>query len=445
MVILGLGANLGDRLANLRKALHLTKQIPLTTVEQVSPVYLSNALLPEHAPPSWDRPFLNLALRCSTQLNPRELLSHTQKIEAALGRKQEKEHWETRIIDIDILAWDDLVYQDEALIIPHKHLLSRPFALWPLTDVAPLWINPVAGIDQDKTAAEIAERWGSRFVGEDLYHTRQIPQRIDTPQLVGILNITPDSFSDGGIYDNPEAALAQAQNLVLAGAEILDIGAESTAPSSQPVDAHTEWLRLLPVLASIKNNLHGFLLPPKISVDTRHAEVAEKALAYDIDWINDVTGLTQPDMIHLVSKSDVECVMMHHVSIPPRRDQIIPRDQDPVAYLYQWAEQHIARLSEQKVSSEKIILDLGIGFGKTAEQSLELLKNISVFKELGCRLLVGHSRKSFYQLLTAHTAAERDIETLVTSLYLAAQGVDYLRVHNVDICARGFKVEKALK
>src|SRR5690242_12735284 len=141
MVILGLGSNLNDRLANLRSALFYIKQIPNFSIEQISPVYISDALIPENAPASWDRPHLNLALRCSTSLTPHELLHHVKDIEKKVGRTPEKT-WGPRIIDIDLLAWDDLQLYDDKLHIPHEHLIDRPFALWPLADVAPFWIYP---------------------------------------------------------------------------------------------------------------------------------------------------------------------------------------------------------------------------------------------------------------------------------------------------------------
>jgi len=444
MIILGLGSNLAHRISNLRRGLTLIKSIPNTRVLNVSPLYLSDALLPENTSPMWDQPYINLALSCETSLSPDELQTHLKEIEKTVGRKQEKRRWGPRVLDIDILAWDDLVRKDELLIIPHRDLCERPFALWPLADIAPEWIFPEPGPYQGKKAAQIVERWGSRFSGEAPLHTRQIPHRIDTAQLVGILNVTPDSFSDGGVFNDPEEAVRHAQNLVAAGAEIIDIGAESTAPNATPLDAKTEWLRLLPVISSLENNISTFLIHPKISIDTRHASVAEKALHYNINWINDVTGLVDPAMRQVLANATVDCVVMHHVSIPATREKIIPREQDPVAYLYQWSEQQIAMLKQQGIAEERIILDVGIGFGKSAEQSYMLLKNIKQFKNLGVRLLVGHSRKSFYQLFTAHPAEARDVETTVTSLFLDEQGVDYLRIHNVDMCARAFRIKKAL-
>lgn len=444
MVILGLGSNLGDRLENLRKALNAIKKISGFTLQQVSPVYLSDALMPDNAPADWDIPYLNLSLHGETTLQPLELLKELKNIEWSIGRKPEARHWGPRIIDIDILAWDDLIIQNETLTVPHASLQERPFALWPLADVAPLWIFPLPGPNQGKTAAQIVEPWGSRFSGAAPFHTRQLNQRVDASQLVGVVNVTPDSFSDGGKFLTPEHALQQISHLVDSGAEVIDIGAESTSPQANPMDADSEWARLEPVLAAIQNEKKNWMITPKISVDTRHSQVAAKSLDFKVDWINDVTGLDDPAMREIVSHSTADCVVMHHLSIPERRDHILPRDQDPVKIVYDWAEKRLHELEQSGIARQRIIFDPGIGFGKMAEQSLLLLKNIDVFKSLGARILIGHSRKTFLSLLTGMPFAERDIETMTMSIYLATQSVDFIRVHNIEMSARGLRVAAAL-
>ena len=439
MVILGLGSNLDDRLKNLRHALTYIKQIPELTVEQISPVYISDALLPENAPPSWDRPHFNLALRCNTSLTPHELLRHVKDIEKKVGRTPEKT-WGPRIIDIDLLAWDDLTLYDDRLHIPHEHLIDRPFALWPLADVAPFWIYP----GQDKTAAELSERFGSRFTGDAPLHARQIAQRVETPRLVGILNVTPDSFSDGGKFLDPEAAVFQAKQLVLQGAEIIDIGAEATNPRASAISSTEEWQRLEPVLSVILSETTNMEIAPYISIDTRHADVAKKALELGVHWINDVSGLDDVKMREVVAEMTCDVVVMHHLGIPVNKKLILPRNQNPVDLVLRWADTRLNEITRRGIARERIIFDVGIGFGKNPEQSLELLKNIEVFKQLGTRLLVGHSRKLFLGQFTDKPFAERDVETLVTSLFLAKKEVDYLRVHHVEMHARGFKVDGSL-
>ncbi len=439
MLILGLGSNLGDRLAYLRHALQLIKKIPAISVVQISPVYISDALLPENAPDTWDKPYLNLALRCETTLNPYDLLQHLKDIEKIIDRKPEKK-WGPRVIDIDILAWDDLIQYDEKLHIPHEHLHERPFALWPLADVAPHWIYPLPGPHQGKTAVELAAQWGSRFSGAAPLHTKQIPQRIDTPQLIGILNVTPDSFSDGGKFLEIPFATQQMHYLVTTGAEIIDIGAESTNPKSTAIDSTSEWQRLEPILKNILAERDKLFIPPKISVDTRHADVAKKALMLGVDWINDVSGLSDPAMCEIIAAHTCDTVIMHSLSIPVGKKHFLAETEDAIAIVKRWADEKLNQMTKYGIALEKLILDVGIGFGKTAAQSLALIKNINLFRDFGVRLLVGHSRKLFLTQFTDSSPSERDIETLTLSLFLANQQIDFLRVHNVDVHARAFKV-----
>lgn len=444
MVILGLGSNIEDRLANLRAALNAITHLNQVVVKQISPVYWSQALLPENAPPDWDKPYLNLALRIETSLAPLDLLQQLKNIEWTIGRKPCARHWGPRVLDIDILAWDDRVISSETLTIPHESLQERPFALWPLADVAPMWVFPLPGPNQGKTAAEIVEKWGSRFTGQAPFHTKQLYQRVDAPHWVGIINVTPDSFSDGGKFCSAETVRQQALHLVACGADVIDIGAESTSPTAQCIDAKTEWARLQPALMAIHHARADFVITPKISVDTRHHDVAAKALALGVDWINDVSGLDNPAMRNIVADANVDCVVMHHLSIPECRNNVLPRHQDSTALVLNWAEKRLHELEQQGIKREKIIFDPGIGFGKMAEQSLYLLKNVAAFQQLGVRLLLGPSRKTFLSLLSSLPFSERDTETLAVALYLAKQQVDYLRVHNVEMCARGLRVMKAL-
>lgn len=440
MIILGVGSNLGDRLANLRLALQHIKALFGVTVTRVSPVYISDALLPENAPADWDIPFLNAAIQCESSLEPLALLTALKKIEHILGREPDHPHWGPRVIDIDILAWDDRVIKSDALTIPHPGLLDRTFALWPLADLAPQWQFPVPGEHHQKPAAQLVEPWGSRFSGKTPFRTRQINQRIDTPQLVGILNITPDSFSDGGQYLLADKAYEQALHLVQNGADVLDIGAESTRPNAASVAPETEWSRLEPVITAIIAAKKHFLIPPVISIDTRHHATARKAIHQGVDWINDQTGCDDPDMRALIAESNIHCVIMHHLSIPEKRDHTLPRHQDPVAAVYQWGEKRLDELEQAGINRQKLIFDPGIGFGKQADQSLQLLRQVDIFTQLGTRVLIGHSRKSFLSLFTAKPAAERDIETAAITVSLAKSPVDYLRVHQVDINARALRL-----
>lgn len=438
MVILCLGTNIADRLAHLRHALKQIKNIATLSVRQISPVYQSDALLPDNAPLDWNKPFLNVALRCDTTLSPHALLYEIKRIEKNMGRLSNT-LWGPRIIDIDILAWDDHIILDDVLQIPHKQLMHRPFALWPLMDVAPFWKDPTGNC-----VTEIAARWGSRFSNDAPFHTRQIAQRIETPSLVGIINVTPDSFSDGGKFLDVESALKQATQLILEGAEIIDVGAEATNPEASRISKEEEWLRIYPVLDALLKESSNMLIPPKISIDTRNATVAEKALSLGVAWINDVSGGDDPAMRDVIASHSCDVVIMHHLGIPVDRNRMLPIHENPIDHILSWAEKRLNDLMKQGIDLHRIIFDVGIGFGKNKEHCLELIKHIRRFEELGTRLLVGHSRKRFLEQFTSKEFAERDIETAVLSLFLSSQSVNYLRVHNVDMQARAFKVLSAI-
>lgn len=440
MIILGLGSNIGCRLQHLRLALRKLRDLENIKIIQVSPVYESDALLPEKPARDWNLPYLNLAVSCCSSLSPEILLQKIKDIELQMGRGEHL-HWAPRAIDIDILAWDDKVYQSNTLQIPHKELLNRPFAMWPLCDLTPDWQHCGGA-----TAQEIIKQWGSRFDGKAPFHTRQIAHRADTPEIVGILNVTPDSFADGGKYETIDAAVKQAKHLFKAGADIIDIGAESTRPGAANIITPTEeWQRLDPILAALMDTWKDVGFKPKISIDSRNPDTIQKVLAkYKIDWLNDQTGFDNPEMRKTAAESAIKLVVMHHLCIPENREVLIPFTKNPVTEVYQWAEQRIAELLAIGIDQNRLIFDPGIGFGKHAEQSLTIIKEISRFKDLDIPLLVGHSRKSFMNQFTDLPFAERDLETAVISNFLAAKQIDYLRVHNVDAQMRALKINKAL-
>jgi 2-amino-4-hydroxy-6-hydroxymethyldihydropteridine diphosphokinase / dihydropteroate synthase len=439
MIILGLGSNLGFQLDNLRRAIKLLRQIHSVSIKNISPVYQSDALLPANAPAAWNKTFLNLALSCETTLTPEELLRAIKQIELTLGRDPAADRWSPRIIDIDILLWDELIYQQHNLTIPHPQILKRPFVLWPLLDLLPAWQHPQYNI------AEILEQWGARYAGNAPFKTKQIPQRVDTPALVGVLNVTPDSFSDGGEFNTPEKALAQAQTLFEQGAEIIDIGAESTRPDAALITPQQEWAILQPVLQAIQSNFKQQFFKPKVSVDTRHYFVAEQAVQIGIDWLNDVTGFKDDAMCHLIAETKLQCVVMHSLSIPPSQQYVLSLQQDACEQVLMWARQRLDKLLFLGVKPEKIIFDVGIGFSKTPRQSLQLIKEIEKFHSLEVALLVGHSRKLFLKLFGDTQPKERDFATALLSFYLTQHHVNYLRVHNVALNAQALRVGAEFK
>ncbi len=242
-------------------------------------------------------------------------------------------------------------------------------------------------------------------------------------KLVAIINVTPDSFSDGGQYASADAAVAAIAQATHDGADVIDIGAESTRPGAVPVSLEEECRRLQPVLESLKR-FRGVLF----SLDTRHGETVKRALPYGIDWINDVSGFASIDMVQAVAASDCKLVVMHSLSVPADKSVVLPPDCDPVHELLAFAKARFAALEQSGIARTRLLFDPGIGFGKTPEQSIEILKRAEEFAVLGVPVFIGHSRKSFLG-----QPENRDAATLAVSRTLAAKGVDYLRVHNVKL------------
>jgi dihydropteroate synthase len=246
------------------------------------------------------------------------------------------------------------------------------------------------------------------------------------PLLMGIVNVTPDSFSDGGRYFDADRAVAQALQLVADGADLLDIGGESTRPYSDPVSTEEELRRVVPVIRKLAANTN---VP--ISIDTSKAAVARAAIDAGAEIINDVTGLAaDPEMIPLAVQTNVGVCAMH-MQGTPQTMQDNPTYADVVGEILDYLRQRRDSLVAAGLDRERICLDPGIGFGKTHEHNITLMQNCWRFHELGCPLLVGHSRKGFLAKLIGNKEADRTNATVGASLSLAVQGVQILRVHDV--------------
>lgn len=417
-IILGIGSNLGDRAAYIAHAINLLSKI-LSEI-RISSIYESEALMPEGAPISWNIPFLNLAISAKTELSPASLLKKIKQIEKKVGRKKSYKRWSPREIDIDILAFGKKNITTKDLTIPHKNLLERAFFLLPMQDIAPDWKYPVRGKNHGKTIRTLVKSCLDKL---DTKRTEiYLPKKT---KIVGILNITPDSFSDGNLFMTPEKAIKMAKTLKKDGADIIDIGAESTRPGAKNIGQKEEWRRLNKILKILtKNNF--------ISVDTRHQKTADSALKLGVLWINDVSGFADKKMIAVAKKYKSDVVIMHNLGIPANPKKTIPEKSDTIKIIYNWAKKKISALEKSGIKKEKIIFDPGIGFGKTAEQSLAIIKSVENFNSLGVRIMIGHSRKSFLKLFTDKPPEERDVETAAISAFLSGK-VDYIRVHNVRV------------
>ncbi|MEW6217955.1 MAG: dihydropteroate synthase [Thermodesulfobacteriota bacterium] len=258
--------------------------------------------------------------------------------------------------------------------------------------------------------------------------------------VMGILNVTPDSFSDGGAFLDPGQALAQAEAMLAAGADLLDVGGESTRPFAAPVAADQELARVLPVIEAIRARW-----PIPLSVDTRKAMVAEAALAAGADLVNDVSALTHdPAMVEVVRRWQVPVVLMH-MQGRPETMQLAPAYGDVVAEVKAFLAERIAWAQAQGIPRQHLIVDPGIGFGKTVEHNLALLRGLPQLRELGCPVLVGHSRKAFLgKVLGIERPADRDLATAAVSALCAAAGVAVVRVHDVAATAQAVRIARAI-
>lgn len=246
------------------------------------------------------------------------------------------------------------------------------------------------------------------------------------PLLMGIINVTPDSFYDGGLFCEPQAAAEHGLRLADDGADVLDVGGESTRPRSRPVDADEELRRLIPVVTRLCEQS-----PVPISVDTSKAIVAREAIAAGARVINDVTGLTaDPEMVEVAAESGVGVCAMH-MQGTPRTMQEDPTYDDVVEDVLAYLRRRRDALAAAGIDRGRIALDPGIGFGKTPQHNLSLLRAAWRLHELGCPVLVGHSRKSFIGVVLDDPQADRTAGTIGVALSLARQGVQILRVHDV--------------
>lgn len=250
--------------------------------------------------------------------------------------------------------------------------------------------------------------------------------------VAGIVNVTPDSFSDGGRYDRPEEALARCREMIRDGAAILDLGGESTRPGSAPVSAEQESARVMPVVAACvamrdAARNHDF----HVAVDTWRASTAAEALEAGADIINDISGSSfDPGMAEVVGQYRPGYVLTH-TPAPPKTMQRHARYDSVVEAVLRFFEENMARLVAAGLPEENIILDPGIGFGKTAEQNLDLLRNVPRLHSLGRPLYVGVSRKSLFGDLLGLPVEKRDAATQVLTALLAGKGVFAHRVHDV--------------
>ncbi|MBY0453035.1 MAG: dihydropteroate synthase, partial [Bdellovibrionaceae bacterium] len=276
----------------------------------------------------------------------------------------------------------------------HAQLFERPFALLPVLELVP---------ELKQTWTSQLKPWARSWVEEKPFHTK-ISKTSFWPRLVGVLNLTEDSFSDGGSYLNSDRLIQQAQILIADGAEILDIGAESTRPQAKEVSPSEELLRLQNGLTALSQG--G--LQAKISIDSRRAEVVQPLMdSYKIDFLNDVSGFADPLMRKLLGQTKTHAFVMHSLSVPPTAQNILPTEQPPQVYLRDWWQQRCELLQAAGIDEGRLIFDPGIGFGKSKYQSIEILNHLETFGDIQNDIMIGHSRKSFMTAWSDQAAEDR--------------------------------------
>lgn len=262
--------------------------------------------------------------------------------------------------------------------------------------------------------------------------------KLESPAIMGILNVTPDSFSDGGLYINPESALYQAARMQAEGAVIIDIGGESTRPGARAVTELEELDRVIPIIEKLHQELDVV-----ISIDTSKAMVMTEAAKAGAGMINDVMALRGDGALRAAQESSLPVCLMH-MQGEPRSMQTQPHYHDVVSEVKAFLQQQAEQCMAQGISREQIIIDPGFGFGKTLTHNISLFKHLEVFKDLGYPVLIGASRKSMLGQMTGKPVAERLAGSLALAAMAAIKGAAIIRVHDVAETVDAIKVARAL-
>ncbi|OMO93511.1 Pterin-binding protein [Corchorus capsularis] len=446
-VVIALGSNVGDRINNFNEALLLMRKSGINITR--------HACLYETAPAYvTDQPrFLNSAVRAVTKLGPHELLSVLKKIEKDMGRTDGGIRYGPRPIDLDILFYGKYRIGSDILTVPHERIWERPFVMAPLMDL----LGSV--IDNDTTACwhsfstdsdGLFGSWeklgGDSLIGkEGMKRVLPIRNRLwdwsEKTSVMGILNLTPDSFSDGGKFTSVETAVSRVRLMISEGADIVDIGAQSTRPMASRISAQEELDRLMPVLEAIlvMPEMEGKL----ISVDTFYSDVASEAVQKGAHIVNDVSaGQLDPNMHSIVAGLNVPYIAMHMRGDPTTMQSSENLQYDDVCI--QVAAELYSRVKDAELSGVpawRIILDPGIGFSKNTEHNLEILMGLPAIRaEIAKRslavsnapILLGPSRKRFLgDICNRPVAAERDPATIASVTAGILGGANIVRVHNI--------------
>lgn len=460
-VVIALGSNQGSRVDHVVNG--------IKALEKFGIKVLRTSLLYETAPVhvTDQAPFINAALLARTDLPPLQLLYDLKQVEKATGRDLATgQRWGPRPLDLDVIFYGPQKIDHDALTVPHPRWSERAFVLAPVADLLlPSDVERGHILEEDPSASvlgrlkEAAAVWeaagGERQVGQPglcrvLPVQRQIWELGSVTHIMGILNITPDSFSDGGAHlpGGPPAAVEAARAMVRSGAGIIDIGGQSTRPGSERVGPEEELARIMPVISALREDSEMVHVP--LSVDTYHSQVAEAAISAGADVINDVSGgALDPGMLPAAARLGVPIVLMHMRGSP---DTMFDPENTTYSCVWRDVGNELAARARAAMAAGvpafNIILDPGLGFSKTQRQSAEMLGKLAEMRREALPgvfgrmpLLVGPSRKRFIGSITGRPdPKDRDLGSAAACVVAAAQGAEIMRVHNAGMASEALRV-----
>jgi dihydropteroate synthase/2-amino-4-hydroxy-6-hydroxymethyldihydropteridine diphosphokinase len=426
MIIIALGGNLPSREGAHRETLRRT--LPFIELEGLKIVARSSVWLTEPVPRSNHPWYANQVIEVTTTLPAADVLAALHRIEARFERARSVRD-APRTLDLDLIAYHDAIITTPDLSVPHPRMHQRAFVLAPLFEIAPAFRHPKSGDTVQHMLAQ-SDQTG-------------ICRLRDVPMIMGVVNVTPDSFSDAEPLIESDQAIAHAIQLMDEGADILDIGGESTRPGATPVAPSEEQRRIMPVIEAIAKIAaeRGRL----ISVDTRYSTTMALAIKAGATMINDVSALGDPKSAALLAEAKLPIVLMHMQGTPETM-QVNPAYDDVVADVARFLSAACNRAIAAGIEPNQIWVDPGIGFGKTLAHNVALLNATAHFSAGGRKTLIGASRKGFIARIDRDGAAsERLGGSIAAALAAAARGATAIRVHDVAQTRQALAVWSAVE
>mmetsp|Transcript_1845 Transcript_1845/g.2949 ORF Transcript_1845/g.2949 Transcript_1845/m.2949 type:complete len:464 (-) Transcript_1845:29-1420(-) len=447
---IALGSNLGKSKAILSRILRPVAQACGGKIVSCSGLYASKAELLTDQPP-----FLNAVVEVQLgeeQSNsPEELLRRLKSVEGKFAKSSVR--YGPREVDLDIIAFDDgQRFSSDILTVPHPRACERDFVVRPLCDLqrgsgvilgkhgeqAIRYLAP----SKSQTAFPVQKSvWAPKRHAVDMVAHGEDDQR--SPLVMGILNVTPDSFSDGGLYTDLDASVAQALKMSTEGADVIDIGGESTRPNAAPVSLEEELERVLPVIERLTRRED---FTSSISVDTRKPEVARAAIQAGAQIINDEVGEDDDSslsMVHCAGEMGVPIITMHTRGDARSMESLImPDDASAMEHVIEWLDNRAKLLVQHNVPSWNIMVDPGLGFAKSHQQNIDILAQLDRFTKRRYPVLIGASRKRFLRNLMHFDA---DVATHASTVIAVLAGAAMVRVHDVRGAVDAVAVANAVR